>query len=126
MRRSLVFLASALVLSCFEGPTAGEVTLSLKTPNADDGAVAFVVTIPAPNEITGASAACDGCDVFSTQVSATELRGIVTGDLSAGPGVRVAVSQAGPDQAYQVQVLAGASRQFEERAATRYTLSVQP
>jgi len=126
MRRSLLFLASALVLSCFEGPTAGEVTLSLKTPNADDGAVAFVVTIPAPNEITGASAACDGCDVFSTQVSATELRGIVTGDLSAGPVVRLAVSQAGPNQAYRVEVLAVASRQFAERVPSRYTLAVQP
>ena len=126
MRRSLAWLASALAVSCFDGPAAGEVTLSLTTPNSDDGAVAFVVTIPAPNEITGASAACDGCDVFSAMVSATELRGIVTGDLSAGPVVRLAVSQAGPNQAYRVQVLAVASRQFDERTPTGYTLSVQP
>jgi hypothetical protein len=126
VKRPLVLLASALALSCFDGPTAGEVTLSLTTPNTDDGAVAFAVTIPAPNEITGASAACAGCEVFTTRVSATELRGIVTGDLSAGPVVRLAVSQAGPDQAYRVQVLAVASRQFEERPPTRYTLSIQP
>ncbi|MBI2615065.1 MAG: hypothetical protein HYW52_05215 [Gemmatimonadetes bacterium] len=126
MRRALASLASALALSCFDGPTAGEVTLSLVTPNTDDGAVAFMVTVPAPNEITGASAACDGCDVFVAKVSATELRGIVTGDLAAGPVVRLAVSQAGPDQVYHVQVLAVASRQFAERAPSRYTLSVHP
>lgn len=126
MRRALGVLASALVLSCFDGPTAGEVTLVLKTPNADDGAMAFVVTIPAPNEISGASAACDGCDVFSTKVSATELRGIVTGDLSAGPVVRLAVSQGGPNQAYHVQVLEVASRQFAARASSGYYLTVQP
>jgi len=126
MKRPLALLVSALVLSCFDGPVAGEVTLSLTTPNTDDGAVSFTVTVPAPNEITGATAACDGCEVFATRVSATELRGIVTGDLPAGPVVRLAVSQAGPDQLYRVQVLAVASRQFEERAPTRYTLSVQP
>ncbi len=125
MRRVLVFLASTLALSCFDGPTAGEVTLSLTTPNTDVGALAFVVTIPAPNEITGASGACAGCDVFYTRVSATELRGIVTGDLVAGPVVRLAVAQAGPNQAYRVQVLAVASRQFAERAPSGYTLTVQ-
>lgn len=126
MRRALALLTSALALSCFDGPAAGEVTLSLLTPNTDDGAVAFVVTVPAPNEITGASAACSGCELFSTRVSATELRGIVTGDLSAGPLVRVAVSQAGPNQAYLAQLLSVASRQFAVRASGGYTLSVQP
>lgn len=125
MRRALALLASALALSCFEGPAAGEVTLSLTTPHTDDGAVAFVVTVPAPNEITGASPACAGCEVFTTRVSATELRGIVTGDLSAGPVARLAVAQAGPNQAYLVQVLAVASRQFAERTPTGYTLAVQ-
>lgn len=125
MRRGLALLAAALAMSCFDGPTAGEVTLSLTTPNTDDGALAFVVTIAAPNEITGASPACAGCEVFTTQVSATELRGIVTGDISAGPLVRLAVAQAGPNQAYRVQVLAVASRQFAERAPSGYTLAVQ-
>lgn len=126
MRRALAVLVSALALSCFDGPTAGEVTLSLKTPNTDDGAVAFLVTIPAPNEITGASAACEGCDVFYTKVSTTELRGIVTGDLSAGPVVRLAVAQAGPNQAYRVDVLEVASRAFAPRASAGYYLTVQP
>ena len=88
MKRPLALLVSALVLSCFDGPVAGEVTLSLTTPNTDDGAVSFTVTVPAPNEVTGATATCDGCEVFATRVSATELRGIVTGDLPAGPVVR--------------------------------------
>ena len=126
MKRRLTLLASALTLSCFDGPTAGEVTLSLSTPHTDDGAVSFVVRIPAPNEITGASPACSGCEVFTARVSATELRGILTGDLSAGPVVRLAIAQAGPDQVYRVQVLAVASREFDERSPTGYTLSIQP
>ena len=125
MRRWLWLAVSAMGLSC-DGPTAGEVTLSLNTPNADDGAVAFAVNLPAPNEITNVSAACGGCEVFATRVSATELRGIVTGDLAAGPLVRLGVSQAGPHQAYRAEVLAVATRQFAERAPSRYTLSVQP
>src|SRR3972149_3952994 len=126
MRCALPFLASALVLSCFEGPTAGEVTLSLKTPNADDGAVAFVVTIPAPNEITGASAACDGCDVFTTQVSATELRGIVTGDLSAGPAGGVGGARAGaePRQPLLSQGLFGAPQAAVSGGVLQGTLFV--
>lgn len=125
MRRALSLLASALAVSCFDGPSAGEVTLSLTTPATDDGAIAFVVTVPAPNEITGASPACGGCEVFTTRVSATELRGIVTGDLSAGPVVRLAVAQAGPNQVYRVQVLAVASRGFAERSPTSYALAAQ-
>lgn len=125
MRRWFPLVACTMVLSC-DGPTAGEVTLALITPNADDGAVAFVVNIPAPNEITGVSAACGGCEVFSTQVTPTELRGIVTGDLSAGPLVRLAVAQAGPHQTYRAEVLAVATRQFADRSPGGYTLSVQP
>ena len=125
MRRMLAAVACALALSCFDGPVAGEVTLSLTTPATDDGEVAFAVTVAAPNEITGASAACGGCEVFATRVSATELRGIVTGDLAAGPVVRLAVAQAGPNQVYQVQVLAVASLGFAERTPVGYTLAVQ-
>jgi hypothetical protein len=126
MRRALALFATALALACFDGPTAGEVTLSLTSPNMDDGVVAFAVQVPAPNEITGASPACSGCEVFTTRVSATELRGLVTGDLPSGPVIRVAVAQAGPDQVYRVQVLSVASTQFQERAPAGYTLSVQP
>lgn len=124
-RRLVVTLAGLLAAGCFDGPTAGEVTLVLGTPNTNDGAVAFVVMVPAPNEVTGASPACDGCDVFYTRVSGTELRGIVTGDLVPGPVVRVAVAQGGPNQAYRVDVLEVANRQFALVPPLGYTLTTQ-
>ncbi len=95
------------------------------TPNADDGAVSFVVMVAAPNEVTGASAACVGCDVFYAKVSRTELRGIVTGDLVAGPVVRLGLSEAGPNQAYRVDVLEVTNRQFALRSPGGYNLTVQ-
>jgi len=114
-----------LALASCDGPSAGEVTLVLRTPNADDGAVAFAVTVPAPNEVTGATAACDGCDVFYTRVSSTELRGIVTGNVVAGPVVRLTVMQGAPYEAYRLDVLEVANRQFDEVPATGYTLTAQ-
>jgi hypothetical protein len=102
------------------------VTLVLSTPNTNDGAVSFVVRVAAPNEVTGASAACNGCEVFYTKVSSTELRGIVTGDLVAGPVVRLAVSQGGPNAPYRLDVLEVANRQFDVVPPAGYTLTVQP
>jgi hypothetical protein len=125
-RRLAVGLAALLAAACFDGPSAGEVTLVLRTPNTNDGAISFAVTVAAPNEVTGVSAACDGCEVFYTRVSSTELRGIVTGDLVSGPLVRVAVAQGGPNQAYRVDVLEVANRQFDVVPPTGYTLALQP
>ena len=127
MRRRFGMLLAALVLalaSC-DGPSAGEVTLILTTPNSDDGAVSFAVRVAAPNEVTGATAACTGCEVFYTKVSATELRGIVTGDLAPGPVVRLAVTQGGPNEAYRLDVLEVANRQFDVVEPAGYTLTAQ-
>ncbi len=127
MRRRLGMLLAALVLalaSC-EGPSAGEVTLILTTPNSDDGAVSFSVRVAAPNEVTGAAAACGGCDLFYTKVSSTEIRGIVTGDVAAGPLVRLAVTQEGPNEAYRLDVLEVANRQFAVVEPAGYTLTAQ-
>lgn len=128
MTRRAALLLGGLALAlggCFDGPSAGEVTLVLSTPNADDGAISFAVLVAAPNEVTGATAACDGCEVFYTRVSSTELRGIVTGDLAAGPVVRLAVAQGGPDEAYRLDVLEVANRQFDLVPPAGYSLSAQ-
>jgi hypothetical protein len=116
-----------LVLAgCFDGPTAGDITLVLSTPNADDGAVSFVVTTASPNEILEAEALCPGCAVFVSRVGATQLRGAVVGDVAGGPLVRLRVSNAGPNQAYRTEVLEVASRAFEPRSPAAYRLAIQP
>jgi hypothetical protein len=125
-RRLAGAVALVALAGCFEGPTAGDVTLVLNTPNADDGAISFVVTTAGPNEILAAEALCAGCSVFVSRVGATQLRGIVVGDVTGGPLVRLRISNAGPNQAYQAQVLEAASRGFDPRSPSGYRLTVQP
>ena len=127
MTRRWVLTGLALAaFACLDGPTPGEVTLALQTPNQDDGAIAFSITAPAPNEVTGVTAMCDSCLAFVSRVNATELRAIITGNLAAGPLARVAVLNGSPNQAYHVKVLAVSSRTFAPRDMTGYTLSIQP
>ena len=127
MRRAWM-LASAglLALACLDGPTPGEVTLVLQSPNQNDGAISFRIEASAPNEVTGVTATCDSCLAFVARVSATELRGIITGNLTAGPVARVAVMDGSPNQAYSVKLIEVSSRTFTPRTVTGYTLSVQP
>jgi hypothetical protein len=118
-------VAAGGLAGCLEGPVAGEVTLKLVTPYADDGAVSFSVQVAAPNELTGASPACDSCEVFFVKVSPTELRGIVVGNLGNGPIVRVGVTDAGPSQVYRIELLEAASGTFAARQTTGYDLAPQ-
>ena len=125
-RRWILAGAGLLAFACLDGPTPGEVTLGLQTPNQDDGAVSFRILVSAPNEVTGVTATCDSCMAFVSRVSATELRAIITGNLAAGPVARIAVLDGSPNQAYSVRVLEIASRTLTPRDVTGYTLSVQP
>jgi hypothetical protein len=125
-RRWLLAGAALLAAACLDGPTAGEVTLALQTPNQDDGAVSFRILVSAPNEVTGVTATCDSCLAFVSRVSPTELRGIITGNLAAGPVARISVLDGSPHQAYSVRVLAVASRTFTPRDEAAYTLSIEP
>lgn len=60
---------------------SGSITFDLSTPNGDDGAVLLVITGPALSDVRPASA---GYQLFWREVSATETRIIVVGDLVAG------------------------------------------
>jgi len=123
-RTRLLLVGLTLAVAC-DGPSAGEVTLVLSTPNADDGAITFSVMVAAPNEVNAATPACDGCQVFYTKVSRTELRGIVTGDLVAGPLVHVSVAQGGPNEVYRLDVVEVASRTFDPVPSAGYTLTAR-
>jgi hypothetical protein len=118
--------AALLAAACLDGPTPAEVTLVLTTPNQDDGAISFTITSSAPNEVTGVTATCDSCAAFVARVSATELRGIITGNLAAGPVARVGVMNGSPNQAYSVELREIASRALAPRGLSGYTLAVQP
>ncbi len=123
--RAGVVIASLAVGGCIEEPSPRELTLSLVTPNSDDGAVRFTVTTAAPNRIVSATAVCEGCKVFYHEVSEVEFRVIVTGPLRPGPVARLLVSDAAPVGAYRVDVQEVAARDFQTKKPTGYTVVVE-
>ncbi len=131
MKRYALTLAAVLgaalagSASC-SGPVAGELTVSLTTPNTDDGAIKVRVTASESKEITGISVACSGCRLFFEQPSATEVLAVLTGDLAAGPLLRVSVSDTKAPSAYSVQISQVASRSFALRSTSGYGLTIGP
>lgn len=112
----LIGTAAVAVSTCDSGPTAGDITFDLTTPNTNDGAIQFIAKATAPDSLTGVTAACTGCQVFTVTVSATEIRGVVTGDISGGALVHLSVTDAGKSDPYTMSVVAAASRTFVVQA----------
>ncbi len=124
LARFALLAGMALALGSCSGPAAGELTVSLVTPNSDDGALVVRVTASESQEITGATVACTGCKIFPERPSATELRAVVTGDLVAGPLVRVSVTDTKSPTSYTVTVQQVASRTFQVRSPSGYSLTI--
>ena len=115
MRRGLTIAVLALAAACGDAATgvkAGNVTVSLVTPNADDGAVLVAVFGPAPAAIQAASAAYR---VYSFTASPNEVRVLVAGDLSAGALLTLSVDDPGRIAEYHGTVVEVASRTDEIR-----------
>lgn len=115
---------AALALGSCSGPVAGDLTVTLVTPNSDDGAILVRVTASASKEVTGATVVCGGCKIFKEQPSATELVAVVTGNLVAGPLVRVSVTDTKSPKSYTVQVQQVASRTYQVRSLSGYSLTI--
>lgn len=119
--RRIQFLVAAIALaiaaSCSDsqGPSGpGIVTVSLVTPNADDGAIALTITGPGVSEVkpgTSASVA------YWRVVSASEARVIVVGNLSSGVLATFEVPDLSKVGQYRVAVLEAASRSDVMRTA---------
>jgi hypothetical protein len=62
------------------GPTAGTLTVTLDTPNADDGAILFGVTGPDMTQI----AASDPALYFRYAQDGSEVTAVLVGDLADG------------------------------------------
>jgi hypothetical protein len=115
-----VLLLALLATGCGEsGP--GDVTFSLVTPNQDDGAVQFTLRAPESQTLGPVTAACTGCDVYVETVSPTEVRGVLIGQVAAGPALLVSVSDRGPDD-YTATIQGVASRTYQLRDISEYTL----
>jgi hypothetical protein len=117
-------VGAALALGSCSGPVAGDLTVSLVTPNSDDGAILVQVTASESKEVTGATVACSGCKIFQEQPSATELLAVVTGDLVAGPLVQVSVTDTKSPSSYAVRIRQAASRTYQVRSTSGYSLTI--
>ena len=102
-------------------PTPGTATVSLATPNADDGAV--LVTLTGPG-LANPQAASSAYHTYFRLASANELRVIVVGNLSAGALLTVGVGEVNHIGKYAGTVVEAASRMDQLRSAlTGYSLT---
>jgi hypothetical protein len=122
LRVLAVLTLAAGVFTCGGDPPGGEVVFDLATPNQDDGAVQFTVRAVEPATLSGVTALCTGCEVFFQVVSDTEIRGVLVGDVVAGPALSVTVSDRGA-QSYSATIAAAASRTYALRDAGGYALT---
>jgi hypothetical protein len=97
------------------GPTAGTATVSLVTPNADDGAVLLTLTGPNFANVVSASASYHA---YVRTVSPGEVRVILVGDLAAGVVLTTAVDDVSKIGQYGGTVAEAASRSDVVRSST--------
>ncbi|HEY6060682.1 MAG TPA: hypothetical protein VIV10_08855 [Gemmatimonadales bacterium] len=88
-------------------PKAGSVTVSLTTPNADDGAVLIALFGPGITNLQPASASYR---VYSLTASPTEVHILIVGDLAAGALLTLNVSDQSRIGDYHGTVIQAASR----------------
>lgn len=97
------------------GPKAGTATVSLVTPNTDDGAVLLTLTGPG---LANAQSASSAYHVYWRAVSAGEVRAIVVGDLTAGAVLTVSIDDVSKVGQYSGTVAEAASRSDVVRGST--------
>ncbi len=120
-------IALSLVLAtCSSGPTAGELLVSLSTSQADTRAIQFTAAGSADRMIEDVTPACSGCQVYTTRVSDTESRGVITGPIQSGPLLRLLVSDRDASDAYSVQIIEVANQQFILLGSGGFQLEVSP
>jgi len=88
-------------------PKAGNVTVSLTTPNADDGVVLVALFGPGFTNLQPASASYR---VYSLTASPTEIRILVVGDLSTGALLSLDIGDPARIAEYHGTVIQAASR----------------
>ena len=105
-----------------EPPVPGSVTISLNTPNTDDGAVALTLTGPGLSNLVPTSSSLK---VFWRLVAENELRALVFGNLTSGPVFSVDVQNVNTPSLYSATITQVATRDDELRAdMSGYTVTV--
>ena len=103
------------------GPTAGTLTVTLVTPNADDGAILFTVNGPDMTQI----AAGDAALYFRHAQDGATVTGVVAGDVAGGALLTFRVPDIDAAGSYSAVIQQVADRDNELRGSLAgYSLSV--
>ena len=118
------FTFAVLLLGCGESAMPGTATISLTTPNTDDGALLITVTGPS---FTNVQSASSSYQVFSRLATGQELRLIVVGNLAAGPVATVDVADVNGLSVYTATISQVSDRLDELRESlSGYSIDVVP
>ncbi len=107
-----------------DGPNPRELFFDLVTPNSDDGAIHFAITVTPGYDVMDLEAACVGCRIFTRTVDERQTLGIVTGPIVAGEFLHAVVSNGGRPIAVTVTIVQVASRTYELRTLSGYSAFV--
>jgi hypothetical protein len=104
------------------GPTAAALTVSLSSPNGDDGAVLLTVSGGPVDSVEAV-----GYRVYTAQVSAETLRVIITGSISSGPVARIHVPDSRQVSRYSAEIGQVATRvTYAQRDPAPYDVRLVP
>lgn len=123
---SLASLTAALLsVTCWIGPSSGEILIDLATTNGDTQAVQFIVTAAQSKMVEHITPACSACQVFTVRLNDGDLRGVVTGPIASGPLLRLLVSDVDAVEAYSAQVVDAANGASVLLEASAYSVSLR-
>jgi hypothetical protein len=121
-----VALTLALAGGCDRGgtaPVSGEATLELATDHVDLAALTFTARTTGGTRITGLEAVRTGHGLHFRVVGDTLVHGAIFGDITAGPLVRVGVSDTRRLERLTATVTELAGLDYELRPITGVTLA---
>jgi hypothetical protein len=107
------------------GPVGGTLTVTLTTPNADDGALLLRVDGPGMTEVTSAAPSLYSRFLETLQGDDGEVTAVFVGDVSSGPLFTFRVADLAAAASYEATLLQVADRTNELRGSTEgYVLEV--
>jgi hypothetical protein len=101
-------------------PTAGTLTVTLSTPNVDDGAILLVVTGPDMTQVTTANPAL----YFRYSEAAGQLRAVFVGNIGDGALLSFRVPDVDAVASYVPTIVELADRDNQLRDSAGYQLTV--
>jgi hypothetical protein len=117
-------MLSVLLFSCSSGtgPRFGILNVKLGSLRADDGAVLFTISGGPVESVEAVSGT-----VRSAQITATTLRVVITGNLSAGAIARVRIADASQASRYSIAINQVAARStYVPRDPGQYSITLAP